>query len=160
MAGSRELEPYTAVVDLSTIRRTDGAFWHAARSCIVPMTFISFIAERPPDEPGLAESDAWTTVSTDAVEMTFAIRGLRMSARTNSARPIRRSRSRGGGTVSTASTRSIAGFAARRAARWPPRKRLTPVTSTTEGVMALPQEYGRMHRVTDARPPRAAQGVR
>ena len=64
-AGSRGLDPYTAVVDLSTIRRTDGAFWHAASSCIVPMTFISFIAVRPPDEPGLAESEAWTTVSTD-----------------------------------------------------------------------------------------------
>ena len=39
--------------------------------------------------------------------MTLEISGLRMSARTNSARPIRRSRSRGGGTVSTPSTRSM-----------------------------------------------------
>src|SRR6478672_8554705 len=102
------------------------------------MTFISFIAMRPPDDAGLAASEAWTTVSTDAWEMTLAINGLRMSARTNSARPIRRSRSRGGGTVSTPRTRSIVGSAARRAARWPPRKRLTPVTRTTLGAMRLP----------------------
>ena len=99
------------------MRRTVGAFWHAASSCIVPMTFISFVAVRLPDADGFAESDAWTTVSTDACAITFAMSGLRMSARTNSARPIRRSRSRGGGTVSTPSTRSISGLAASRAAR-------------------------------------------
>ena len=105
------------MVDFSTTRRTLGAFWQAASSCIVPMTFISFIAMRPPDEAGLAASEAWTTVSTDAWEMTLAINGLRMSARTNSARPMRRNRSRGGGTVSTPRTRSMEGSAANRAAR-------------------------------------------
>jgi hypothetical protein len=117
IAGSRELDPYTAVVDFNTSRRTVSACWQAASSCMVPMTFISFIAVRPPDDAGLADSDAWTTVSTAAWEMTLAMSGLRMSARTNSARPIRRSRSRGGGTVSTPSTRSMSGLAASRATR-------------------------------------------
>ena len=34
--------------------RTPGAFWHAASSCMVPMTLISFIDDRPPALPGVA----------------------------------------------------------------------------------------------------------
>src|SRR5439155_1067394 len=91
---------------------------------MVPMTFISFIAVRPVGPAGLAVMEVCTTVSTFALAITLVISGLRMSARTNSARPILRRRSRGGGTVSTPSTRSMAGLAASRAARWPPRKQL------------------------------------
>ena len=47
--GSRGLEPYTSEVDLSTTRRTDGAFWHAANSCIAPITFCSLSAALPPE---------------------------------------------------------------------------------------------------------------
>ncbi|SKW30161.1 Uncharacterised protein [Mycobacteroides abscessus subsp. abscessus] len=49
--------------------------------------------------------------------MTFAMNGLRISARTNSARPMRRNRSLLGATASTAITRLIIGFWTRRAAR-------------------------------------------
>ena len=75
----------------------------------------------------------WTTVSTDADAMTLPISGLRMSARTNSVRPSRRSISGDGGTVSTPMTRSIDGSAASSAASAPPSHRLTPVTRTTAG---------------------------
>src|SRR5688500_12825843 len=126
-AGSREEAPYTAVVDLSTNRRTDGAAWQAASSCIVPMTLSSFIGVRPPDPAGVELMFMWTTVSTEAAAMTLPISGLRMSARTNSARPSR------GGTVSTPMTRSMAGSAASSAASAPPSHRLTPVTRTTAG---------------------------
>src|SRR6478672_9361254 len=109
---------------------------------MVPMTFISLIVLRPLRYPpacgGLALVEACTTVSTLAVEITLAISGLRKSARTNSARPIRRINSGPGGTVSTARTRSISGSAASRTASCPPTKRLAPVTSTTEGDMLLP----------------------
>src|SRR5882757_9278097 len=95
IAGSRELAPYTALVDFTTSRRTTADRWQAASSCMVPMTFISFIAVRPVGPAGLAVTEACTTVSTLALAITLVISGLRMSARTNSARPIRRSRSRG-----------------------------------------------------------------
>ena len=49
MTGSCELEPYTSDVDFNTTRRTDGAFWQAANSCIAPITLISFSAAEPPD---------------------------------------------------------------------------------------------------------------
>ena len=87
-----------------------GAFWHTANSCIAPMTLRSFIVARPPDLGGLVMVAACTTVSTPAFLMTLPIRGLRMSARTNSARPMRRRRSLLGETESTAMTRSMAGF--------------------------------------------------
>src|SRR5919206_450570 len=136
-AGSRGEAPYTALVDLSTNRRTDCARWQAASSCIVPMTFSSFIGCRPPAPAGVELMFMCTTVSTDAAAMTLPISGLRMSARTNSVRPSRRSISCDGGTVSTPMTRSIAGSAASSAARAPPSHRLTPVTRTTEGGTSL-----------------------
>src|SRR6185312_5199869 len=71
--------------------------------------------------------------STDAAEMTLPISGLRMSARTNSVRPRRRSISGVGGTVSTPMTRPMDGSAASSAASAPPSHRLTPVTRTTAG---------------------------
>src|SRR3954449_4369936 len=132
-AGSRELAPYTALVDLSTSRRTEVERWHAASNCIVPMTFSSFIDVRPPAAAGVALMFMCTTVSTDADSMTFPINGLRMSARTNSVRPRRPSTSGAGGTVSTPMTRSTAGSAASSAANAPPSHRLTPVTRTTAG---------------------------
>src|SRR3954467_15749131 len=132
-AGSREEAPYTALVDLSTNRRTDDARWQAARSCIVPMTLSSFIGPRPPAPAGVELMFMCTTVSTDAFAMTLPISGLRMSARTNSVRPRRRSISADGGTVSTPMIRSIDGSVASSAARAPPSHRLTPVTRTTAG---------------------------
>src|SRR5919202_3428682 len=132
-AGSREEAPYTAVVDFSTNRRTERARWQAASSCIVPMTLSSFIGARPPDRAGLELMFMCTTVSTDAAEMTLPISGLRMSVRTNSVRPSRRSISGEGGTVSTPMTRPIEGSAASSAASAPPSHRLTPVTRTTAG---------------------------
>src|SRR3954451_10439905 len=132
-AGSREEAPYTALVDFSTNRRTDGARWQAASSCIVPMTLSSFIGVRPPDPAGGELMFMCTTVSTDAAAMTSLISGLRMSARTNSVRPSRRSIDCDGGTVSTPMTRSILGSAASSAANAPPSHRLTPVTRTTAG---------------------------
>ena len=80
---------------------------------MVPMTFISLVAD-PHVPDGSGESAACTTVSTSARAITFAISGLRMSARTNSTRPIRLRRSGPGGAVSTPSTRSIDGSPARR----------------------------------------------
>src|SRR3978361_1935379 len=97
------------------------------------MTLSSFIDARPPALAGVLLMFMWTTVSTDADSITFPINGLRMSARTNSVRPRRRSTSGAGGTVSTPMTRSIAGSAASSAARAPPSHRLTPVTRTTAG---------------------------
>src|ERR687893_2695689 len=132
-AGSREEAPYTALVDFSTKRSTEDARWQAASSCIVPMTLSSFIGVRPPEPAGVALMFMCTTVSTDADVMTFAISGLRMSARTNSVRPSRRSMTGDGGTVSTPMTRPIDGSFASSAASAPPSHRLTPVTSTTAG---------------------------
>src|SRR5215213_250117 len=132
-AGSREEAPYTALVDFSTNRRTDGARWHAASSCIVPMTLSSFIGVRPPDPAGVELMFMCTTVSTAAAPMTLPISGLRMSARTNSVRPRRSNIYWDGGTVSTPMTRSIDGSAASSAANAPPSHRLTPVTRTTAG---------------------------
>src|SRR3954466_12350292 len=97
------------------------------------MTLSSFIGTRPPDPAGVELMFMCTTVSTDAAAMTLPISGLRMSARTNSVRPSRRSIACDGGTVSTPMTRSIAGSAASSAASAPPSHRLTPVTRTTAG---------------------------
>src|SRR3954471_17467533 len=97
------------------------------------MTLSSFIDARPPALAGVALMFMWTTVSTDADSITLPMTGLRMSARTNSVRPRRRSISGLGGTVSTPMTRSIAGSAASSAANAPPSHRLTPVTRTTAG---------------------------
>ena len=47
----------------------------------MPMTLSSFIVPRPPALPGVAMTLMWTTVSTSSIAMTFAITGLRMSAR-------------------------------------------------------------------------------
>src|SRR3954469_20903225 len=132
-AGARGDEGYAALVDLSTNRCTDGARWQAASSCIVPMTLSSFIGVRPPEPAGVELMFMCTTVSTDADAMTLAISGLRMSARTNSVRPSRRSIAAEGGTVSTPITRPMAGSFASSAANPPPSHRLTPVTSTTAG---------------------------
>src|SRR3954464_770955 len=130
-AGAREAAPSTALVDFSTNRRTDAARWQAARSCIVPMTLSSFIGPRPPAPAGVELMFMCTTVSTDAFAMTLPISGLRMSARTNSVRPRRRSISPDGGTVSTPMTRSIDGSVASSAASAPPSHPLTPVPTTT-----------------------------
>src|SRR3954466_1410702 len=100
---------------------------------MVPMTLSSFIDARPPALAGVRLMFMCTTVSTDADSITFPITGLRMSARTNSVRPRRRSTSWAGGTVSTPMTRSTAGSAASSAANAPPSHRLTPVTRTTAG---------------------------
>src|SRR3954469_24618224 len=132
-AGSRDEAPYTALVDFSTKRRTEGERWQAASSCIVPMTLSSFIGPRPPEPAGDELMFMCTTVSTDAAAITLPMSGLRMSARTNSGRPRRRSMSCDGGTVSTPMTRSMVGSAASSAARAPPNHRLTPVTRTTAG---------------------------
>jgi hypothetical protein len=81
------------------------AFWHAASSCIVPMTLISFIVTRPPACTGVERTPMCTTVSTPAAAMTLPMIGLRMSARTKSAPPM----SSRGGTMSTPTTRSTPG---------------------------------------------------
>ena len=47
--GSCALEPYTSDVDFTITRRTDGAFWQAANSCIAPITLSSFNAALPPE---------------------------------------------------------------------------------------------------------------
>ena len=117
ITGSCALDPYTSDVDFSTTRRTDGAFWQAANSCIAPITLISFNAARPPDRGAYDAAAACTTVSTSPLRITLAMNGLRMSARTNSARPIRRSMSLLGAIASTAMTRLINGFCASRAVR-------------------------------------------
>src|SRR5690348_7031723 len=136
-AGSRGEAPYTALVDFSTTRRTDGARWQAASNCIVPMTLSSFIGVRPPARAGVELMFMCTTVSTDAPAITLLISGLRMSARTNSVLPSNRSSSGDGGTLSTPMTRSMAGSPASSAASAPPSHRLTPVTRTTAGGTSL-----------------------
>ena len=114
-------------VDFTTSLRTVGDFWQPASNCIVPMTLISFIDMRPPACMGVAMTPMCTTVSTWAASITFAMIGLRMSARTNSAPPI----SCRGATTSTPMTRSTAGSCVRIRAIRPPRYRETPVTRTT-----------------------------
>ena len=131
--GSNALDPYTSDVDLRMTRRTDGAFWQAANSWIAPITLSSFNAALPPERGAYDAAAACTTVSTSPLRITLAMNGLRMSARTNSARPIRRSRSLLGAIASTAMTWLINGFCASRAVRYPPRNRHAPVTSTTLG---------------------------
>ena len=79
--------------------------WQAASSCIVPMTLISFIVDRPPACLGVAMTPMCTTVSTPASPITFAMTGLRMSARTNSVPGMASS----GATTSTPMTVAIAG---------------------------------------------------
>src|SRR4051794_11719554 len=127
MAGSRLLAPYTVEVDFTTRCRTDGAFWAAARSCIVPMTLSSFIVPRPPALPGVAMTLMWTTVSTSSFASTFAITGVRMSARMKDIPPT----SPCGGATSTPITRSMPSTLARARAKRRPRSRETPVTSAT-----------------------------
>src|ERR671929_2209430 len=97
------------------------------------MTLSSFIGPRPPAPVGVELMFMCTTVSTDAFAMTLPINGLRMSARTNSVRPGRRSIAGEGGTVSTPMTRPMDGSLASSAASAPPSHRLTPVTRTTAG---------------------------
>ena len=84
LAGSRGDAPYTETELCTTSFRKVSAFWQAASNCIVPMTLISFIEERPPALPGVATIAMCTTVSTPRVAITLAITGLRMSARTKS----------------------------------------------------------------------------
>src|SRR6478752_9091205 len=127
IAGSRLLAPYTVVVDFTTRERSPGAFWHAASSCIVPMTLSSFIVFLPPALPGVEMMLMWTTVSTSSLTMTFAITGLRMSARTKETSPM----SPRGGTASMPMTRATAGSSAAARANRRPRSRETPVTRTT-----------------------------
>ena len=128
-AGSRGAEPYTVVVDFTTSRRTEGAFWQAPSSCMVPMTLVSLTAERlPRDRPsGVPLMSMWTTVSTEYSASTLAIIGCRMSARTNSASP----RPSWGGTASTPTTFSTPGSPWMRRTKRPASRRATPVTSTT-----------------------------
>ena len=111
MAGSRELAPYTVEVDFTTRCWTEGAFWHAASSCMVPMTLSSFIVSRPPALPGVAMTLMWTTVSTSSFAITLAITGVRMSARMNDIAPT----SPRGGTTSTPMTRSMPSVGGERA---------------------------------------------
>src|SRR5919112_778551 len=106
-AGSREEAPYTALVDLSTNRFTDGARWHAASSCIVPMTLSSFIGVR---RAGPARGGPVV---------------LRPSGQVRPAG--------GGGTGPPPMPRPIDGSSGSSAASAPPSHRLTPVTSTTAG---------------------------
>src|SRR3954454_20043764 len=126
IAGSRLEAPYTVVVDFTTRDRSPGAFWQAARSCIVPMTFSSFIVLRPPALPGVEITLMWTTVSTSSLAMIFAMTGLRMSARTNETSPM----SPRGGTMSTPMTRRTPGSAATARAYRLRRSREPPVTRT------------------------------
>ena len=126
IAGSRLEAPYTSAEDRTTRRSRPGARWQAASSCIVPMTLCSFIDIRPPTWLAESATEVCTTVSTSSPAMTFAITGLRMSARTNRTLP----RSERGGTTSTPTTRSTCGSAAIRRAKRPPRSLETPVTST------------------------------
>jgi hypothetical protein len=65
----------------------------------------------------MIDGAACTTVSTSYVAIAFAMAGRRMSRRRNSARPMRRRRSLRGTRESTATTRSISGFAASLATR-------------------------------------------
>src|SRR6478672_10603043 len=127
IAGSRLLAPYTVVVDFTTRCCSPGAFWQAARSCIVPMTLSSFIVVRPPALPGVEITLMWTTVSTSSFAMTFAMTGLRMSARTKETSPM----SPRGGTASTPMTRSMDGSPVAARAKRRPMSREIPVTSTT-----------------------------
>ena len=101
-----------AAVDFTTSRWTLSDFWHAASSCIVPMTLISFCVTLPPVSFGVAMTFMWTTLSTPACRMIRPIIGLRMSARTNSARPIECL----GGKTSTPRMRSTSGSALSRRA--------------------------------------------
>src|SRR6478735_7872731 len=132
IAGSRLLAPYTVVVDFTTRARSPGACWQAASSCIVPMTLSSFIVFLPPALPGVEMMLMWTTVSTSSLTMTFAITGLRMSARTKETSPM----SPRGGTASMPMTRATVGSSAAARANRRPRSRETPVTRTT--LPALP----------------------
>src|SRR3954454_198501 len=132
MAGSRLLAPYIVVVDFTMRCWTLGAFWHAARSCIVPMTLSSFIVPRPPALPGVEMTLMCTTVSTFSLAITLAMTGFRMSARTKETSPT----SPRGGTTSTPMTRATDGSVARARADRRPRSRETPVTRTTRSPCA------------------------
>ncbi len=125
-AGSRGAEPYTLVLDLTTNRWTVGDFWQAPSSCMVPMTFVSLIAVRPPAPSAFPETSRWTTVSTECSASTRAIAGCRTSARTNTASPS----GCGGVVASTAITRSTPASRWTRRTKRPPSCRAAPVTST------------------------------
>src|SRR5436190_7847368 len=98
---------------------------------MVPMTLISFIADRPPAPSGVAITFMCTTVSTSADAITLAMIGLRMSARTNSTPDSAGPESPFGGTTSTPMTFATLSSAASIAATRPPSARETPVTRTT-----------------------------
>src|SRR5215203_2017037 len=121
------------VDDFTTSVRSDSAFWHAASSCMVPMTLSSFIVPRAPAVPGVAMTLMWTTVSTSSRAITLAITGLRMSARTNWTSPM----SPRGGITSTPITRPTVGSPARARAKVRPRSRETPVTRTVRPLIPI-----------------------
>src|SRR5690349_1619724 len=99
---------------------------------MVPMTFCSFIAARPPCRlSGTLVIARCTTAS--APSSAIASVAARASARIRSTPSSRPSRRAGGSCGSRPTTRSIRGSAARRAATRAPRYRLTPVTTTTLG---------------------------
>ena len=132
LTGSRGEAPYTDTELCTTSLRNDSAFWHAASSCMVPMTLISFMEERPA-VPGLATMAMWTTVSTPRLLITLPMTGLRMSARTKETLP----RSCRGGLTSTPMTSRVSSVARARANR-APRSRETPVTRTTRDIEPTP----------------------
>ncbi len=104
---------------------------------MVPMTLSSFIEVLPPAAAAVAATLVCTTVSTRSRTITFAMTGLRMSARTKSALP----RSPRGGTTSTPMTRSTSGDLESCAAKRRPRSPATPVTSTTWPMVAAEPAY-------------------
>src|SRR4026208_436684 len=79
IAGSRLLAAGLGGGGFTTWCWALGAFWQAARSCIVPMTLSSFIVPRPPALPGVAMTLMCTTVSTFSLAITFATTRLRMA---------------------------------------------------------------------------------
>jgi len=126
LTGSVCSEPYTAVDDLRTKRRTLGAFWQAAKSCIAPMTLISFMRARPPAARGVDAVLRWSTVSISEASITRDTSGLRTSARTNS---VRRRSAWGSRTSTPMISRTSSRCSRARATRpasWP----ATPVMST------------------------------
>jgi hypothetical protein len=114
------------------------------KSCIIPMTLSSFIAVRPflgpPKLPRVALSEACTTVSTFASEITLMIDGLRRSIGT-----IRRAPA-----VATAP-----GAAARRRRRehdrWWDRRRAGRQLAADEAARPGNQNRGRRHAASCAR---------
>ena len=135
-AGSLNDAPYAAVDERTTSLRSRPAACAAASSCIVPMTFCSFIAARPPAcGSGALVTARCTTAS--APRSAMAPDAARASARISSTSASRPARAGGGSCGSRPMTRSMRGSAASRAATRAPRKRLTPVTTTTEGTVLV-----------------------